>query len=374
MSDDDWSDWLLRVTSLEVISGCCCLGAGISGTGAAAALLDDGRSIYTLSGIITLPEACASLKLSIAPEDRDILLSRCPPSLVTLLAKRGAADDFNALVSMLVSNSVNGLSSASKKIADLPKECSKELLALVEFTPRFAAHGIELFLREGEKASECLLEPSWFIFVDRQRQAHYVPPQAMAIQNKPTLGVKRLLRRKTALELVVTPPVACSPTTAKGFPPPSDEVEAAVPSVDLSGSWLLASNKGDLDEELKEMGYGWAFRSAAAAADYGVGRVFLNISQSGNNVEVESVGMHTYKQTLRVGAGLQDSICLHDGTPAEVLPRWVDGGDSLLVSVAAKDGRPLLTARRFLRGDMLIVETTTNEGSIQTCREFRCNQ
>jgi len=373
----EWSDYLYRATSLDVLSGCCCCGTGIGGTGAAAALLDDGRSIYTLNGIITLPDACASLKLLTVPEDRDSLLSRCPPILVTLLAKRGAADDFNALVSMLVGKSVNGLSTALLSsisgIADLPDHCSYELLALVEFTPRFAVHGIELFLKEGQKA-DCLLEPSWFIFVDRQRQAQYIPPLTLNIKRKSTKGVKRLLRRKESLELVVTPPLTCPPNTSSAFPLPSEEKEAAAPSVDLSGSWLLASSKGDLDAELKEMGYGWAFRNTAAAADYGAGRVVLNINQSGNDVEIESIGMSTYKQTLCVGAGVQDSICLHDGTPAEVLPRWVDGGHTLLVSGAAKDGRSLPTARRSLKNNTLVVESTMNEGSIQTCREFHCKQ
>merc|ERR1712020_533414 len=100
----------------------------------------------------------------------------------------------------------------------------------------------------------------------------------------------------------------------------------------------------------------------------------MNICQSGNDVEIESIGLSTYTQTLRVGAGVQDSIRLHDGMPAEVLPRWVDGGDTLLVSGAGKDGQLLPTTRRFLKGDMLAVESTMREGSIKTYREFQCEQ
>eukprot|EP00440_Ansanella_granifera_P008364 gb/GFBE01009061.1/.p1 GENE.gb/GFBE01009061.1/~~gb/GFBE01009061.1/.p1 ORF type:complete len:267 (+),score=56.54 gb/GFBE01009061.1/:1-801(+) len=103
----------------------------------------------------------------------------------------------------------------------------------------------------------------------------------------------------------------------------------------LDGEFLLSEVQGDMDAFLTDMGIGWALRSLASTAGYGIGSERLRISQDGQKLSLQYIGMRPYTQTFEIGAGSQD--CTGPSGPVVLTPLWDGGAVRIAVNQGGED-------------------------------------
>lgn len=130
----------------------------------------------------------------------------------------------------------------------------------------------------------------------------------------------------------------------------------------FGGRWLLAHNQGDVDALLKEIGLPWVARKAASTMKYGVGQVKSSILQSQDEITIETVTpMKTFSKTMVVDGVERDMT--EDGKSLKTASRWEH--DVLVTeSRLVKPAKTLPTARRYLDGEEMIVESQCGDGQV----------
>lgn len=167
---------------------------------------------------------------------------------------------------------------------------------------------------------------------------------------------------------VEPPPDSLSPELFS--PPPASAKKdiswnsEAEPAADFSGPWMLTDVEGDMDSFMKELGVGWAIRTAASSMGYGKDKLKHIITHQGDEFQVEMQGPRTALQQMRIGAGQQKTVN-PEGQEIIVNPRWEDDNRQVLLVEACKpDGKSMPTGRRTLEGNKLIMEIASPKGVI----------
>jgi len=92
---------------------------------------------------------------------------------------------------------------------------------------------------------------------------------------------------------------------------------------DFSGTWKMVKFDGDWDGFLKEMGVGWAFRTAASAVGYGNNKTFHTIKQAVERIQIETKNQKgTFIKDYAIDATEQDDVDPVDKGPIKVIPYW----------------------------------------------------
>lgn len=92
---------------------------------------------------------------------------------------------------------------------------------------------------------------------------------------------------------------------------------------DFSGTWKMVQFDGNWDGFMKEMGVGWAFRTAASAVGYGNNKTFHRIVQSVERIQIETTNPKgTFMKDYAVDATEQDDVDPMDKGPIKVIPYW----------------------------------------------------
>jgi len=89
---------------------------------------------------------------------------------------------------------------------------------------------------------------------------------------------------------------------------------------DFNGHWVLTETD-DMEELLNEKGIGWVQRQAAKAANYGVGRMEVEIKQTGDDFVLEVKGMKSFTDQFTAN-GKEHLGKSPDGNDALVTPFW----------------------------------------------------
>eukprot|EP00405_Crypthecodinium_cohnii_P020761 CAMPEP_0206481042 /NCGR_PEP_ID=MMETSP0324_2-20121206/37851_1 /ASSEMBLY_ACC=CAM_ASM_000836 /TAXON_ID=2866 /ORGANISM="Crypthecodinium cohnii, Strain Seligo" /LENGTH=141 /DNA_ID=CAMNT_0053958339 /DNA_START=96 /DNA_END=521 /DNA_ORIENTATION=- len=130
---------------------------------------------------------------------------------------------------------------------------------------------------------------------------------------------------------------------------------------DFTGRWKLVKVEGEADTFLSEMGLGWAMRKMIGAMGYGVGKMIQDIKMSDSEITISIEGVpKTSVQSLKFGESDQETNTPDGGTIFATL-QW-DGPALVMTAKRTKDGPQLPQQRRYLEGDMMILEGTTSKG------------
>lgn len=152
---------------------------------------------------------------------------------------------------------------------------------------------------------------------------------------------------------------AASPASSAGF-------AVGAKLADFSGSWMLARVEGDMDAFMREVGYGWLVRSAAAAVGYGVNRSTSTITHTPTHLRMVAVtprGSSTLE--LRLDGTEQEGLEPLENQKVLFRPFWEPDGSALAFeSRRAGSGIELPRTRRFLLGDEMCVEQTSAKGLV----------
>lgn len=125
----------------------------------------DGHTIFTYQGIIQLPAGSAALIVTSDPTEMVI-----PKPLAKLVNKCNAIEEFRRLWKGIKDTMVNVDTSADVKDDGLEQ-------VLLECSSPMAKHDIGLFLT----AKGDVMDNRWFIFVDRQVNENYTPPESLVV-------------------------------------------------------------------------------------------------------------------------------------------------------------------------------------------------
>jgi len=130
----------------------------------------------------------------------------------------------------------------------------------------------------------------------------------------------------------------------------------------LSGTWLIVRGEGDAHAYFKDVGAGFARLALLKTFNYGVGKMTHHILQRGDDVVIVAQSPKgTVRQKFRVNGLEQDTLDTADGSPIKASAVW--DGNSLLLS-ASREGKACNAARRYFRGDEMILELTSAENRV----------
>jgi hypothetical protein len=137
--------------------------------------------------------------------------------------------------------------------------------------------------------------------------------------------------------------------------------EEAPPASDFNGTWCMTDVQGDFDRFLADAGVGWASRRMAKSMNWGIGKTFQQISQSGNDFVIANASpLKSTTMEFKVGAGYQQTTGV-DGLPALVKAQW--DGQSLTMQYKKPDGQEFAPACRYIRGNKMVIEAPISTGS-----------
>jgi len=139
----------------------------------------------------------------------------------------------------------------------------------------------------------------------------------------------------------------------------------------FTGYWVLERTEGDFDAFLADMGTGWVSRTAARGFRYGVGRVSLNIEQTGDAMKIKKVLAdprlgESIKQ-FRIGgdpARSRDDIGYVNSTCS-----WKD--QAVHFEVTVEDSRKTMTLTLFFKDDGQIAEELTSGKGTTVYHHFK---
>lgn len=168
------------------------------------------------------------------------------------------------------------------------------------------------------------------------------PPDVFQVRQAPTL----LTSRGPAVE------------AANGL----KAVAAAEPVLraDYSGRWCMTNAEGDIGQMLADAGVHWAIRKMAKSMNYGIGKTYQVISQSGDEFIIEHL-TPTKNTTMkfRVGAGYQETVGV-DGNPVIVKATW--DGQCLIMECKKPSGQVFPPTRRYMKDGMMVIAVPVSTG------------
>jgi hypothetical protein len=136
--------------------------------------------------------------------------------------------------------------------------------------------------------------------------------------------------------------------------------EALTSRPDFTGCWTLARVEGSMEYLMKELEISWVLRKAAAALGYGVGKVRMTITQTGNHLEITNHNpVKTFRRTIIADGMQHDEVVA--GKHIRTLSYWEAG-------VLVADSENLKTLKKFpkcvryLDGQDMIAEYVFPEG------------
>jgi hypothetical protein len=309
----------------------------------------EGKTLYLPSRTVQLPDGVYCIL--------DGTASHCPKAVSSMMVERGAADDYASFATMLdrkaEPRSLNCCSAGIYAFAAPVKTTEEHRNSVVLlFKPRFARHGIDLYICQDTEASvDPKIKPTrttWFSFVDRHRNADCVPDDVLAIDQPNNL------------------------LTSNKFPAVVDKISSEKPKMteeakpvsrgkpfDFSGSWLNTRFEGDMEAFMVDIGVGYIGRTAAAAAGYGVGNQTQTIKQIGDAISIEVTFPAAVTQKFQIGNGEQQTLTLN-GEACDVVPWWSEDGVLSLKGRTAKG--PMPSVKRYFQGEEMVMEVISMNG------------
>eukprot|EP00448_Togula_jolla_P003507 CAMPEP_0170609950 /NCGR_PEP_ID=MMETSP0224-20130122/22393_1 /TAXON_ID=285029 /ORGANISM="Togula jolla, Strain CCCM 725" /LENGTH=273 /DNA_ID=CAMNT_0010935281 /DNA_START=79 /DNA_END=900 /DNA_ORIENTATION=- len=130
---------------------------------------------------------------------------------------------------------------------------------------------------------------------------------------------------------------------------------------DFRGTWKMTRCLGNFDAFMKEMGISWALRKAAATVGYGVNTTFHTIEQNGDVFSCTTKNPKgVFVRTLVINGAEQDDVDPVDKKALTVIPSW--DGQAIHIECRVKDGADMPLTRRYLEGDVMVMEQTSPKG------------
>merc|ERR1712187_41023 len=117
-----------------------------------------------------------------------------------------------------------------------------------------------------------------------------------------------------------------------------------------------------MDQFMQDIGIGYMIRTAASAANYGIGSNKNTITHDGNRVKIEVSGMRSFVQMFTIGGGVQKAQT-SEGI-VDMTPTWMDSGKVVQTTAKKPDGSAFPTMKRYLSSEgLLINEVTSPKGT-----------